>query len=401
MNYLLKIVDGPNKGAEIALVEGVAVTLGKGDECDIVLADATMPDAPVNLEATPGGVLLDGSMIEPCHVKKLGATSFAVGPGDAPWGELVWPKEEVEAEEREAGNEIAETKDVGEEARKPAPDAGEQPKPKKKSGCLGCLAAVAVLLLIVAVLCWFFRGRIRSYAENAWGRNPNVSELTGETGVSPAVAPSAAIESIAAKYGLSMTNRVNGPLLSGNLATRAERLAATAEAYSSQPGVALDLSDDESFRAAAEDALFTLAEGRLKVSAATNRCLVIKGSAPSPTALARTLEALNSDMPKLRNVDVTQVSVRGDAALPPPAVGGKKPVFGSVRPASAERNSDEQPKVPSFPVCGILTTPYRCLVLQNGMRLMEGGAIGDNVILKIDADSVTVTNSAGRFTWRP
>ena len=32
MNFLLKIVEGPNKGAEITLVEGVAVTLGKGDE---------------------------------------------------------------------------------------------------------------------------------------------------------------------------------------------------------------------------------------------------------------------------------------------------------------------------------------------------------------------------------
>ena len=43
MNFLLKIVEGPNKGAEIALVEGVAVTLGKGDDCDIVLADPTLP----------------------------------------------------------------------------------------------------------------------------------------------------------------------------------------------------------------------------------------------------------------------------------------------------------------------------------------------------------------------
>jgi hypothetical protein len=52
MNFLLKIVEGPNKGAEIALVEGVAVTFGKTDDCDIMLADATFPDSPVRLEAS-------------------------------------------------------------------------------------------------------------------------------------------------------------------------------------------------------------------------------------------------------------------------------------------------------------------------------------------------------------
>ena len=37
MKFLLKIVQGPNAGAEIALVEGVRVTLGSADACDIVL----------------------------------------------------------------------------------------------------------------------------------------------------------------------------------------------------------------------------------------------------------------------------------------------------------------------------------------------------------------------------
>ena len=50
MSFLLKIVEGPNKGAEIALVEGVAVTFGKGDDCDIVIADSTMPAEPMKIE---------------------------------------------------------------------------------------------------------------------------------------------------------------------------------------------------------------------------------------------------------------------------------------------------------------------------------------------------------------
>jgi len=410
MNYLLKIVEGPNKGAEIALVEGVAVTLGKGDDCDIILADATMPETPVKLEASSGGVLLDDSPIEPCHVKTFGATSFAVGPADAPWGDLVWPKAEAEEESHADGSEAAAAGDASTEGSAPVQDTEEQPRSGKKSGCLGCLAVAVVLLLIAAGLCWFFREHVRPYAEKTWER---ISEMTGlartngvssvansagTTGVSPVDSAPANIESIAAKYGLSVTNRANGAFLSGNLPTRVERLAATAEAYSAQPGVSVDISDDESFRTAAEDALFTLTEGRLKVVAATNRFLVIGGASPSSAALAKTLRALNSDMPKLRNVDVTRVSIGGAAAT-----ADEEPAAafaGSARP-KAPRKRHEPSRVPSFPVCGILTTPYKCLVLQNGMRIMEGGAIGDSVIMRIEADSVTVTNAMGRFTWRP
>ena len=399
MNYLLKIVEGPNKGAEIALVEGVAVTLGKGEDCDIVLADSTMPDAPVKLEATSGGVLVDGEAVEPFRVKTLGTTSFAVGPADAPWRELSWPKNEVVEESH--GDEGRETREGGVETQKTPPVADERPKPRKKSGCLGCVVAVAVLLLIAAGLCWFFREQVRPYAEKTWERIPNIVGKTSAPISSPVDAPPQTIESIAAKYGLSITNRANGPLIFGNLPTRGDRLAATAEAYAVQPGVSLDISDDESFRTAAEDALFTLTEGRLKVAAATNRFLVIAGSSSSPAALASTLASLNSDMPKLRDVDVTHVSVGNveEAPLSEQAKSTHRAAY--PMKARARSQGKDTSAYPSFPVCGILTTPYRCLVLQNGARIMEGGSVGDSVIMKIEPDSVTVTNAAGRFTWKP
>ena len=65
MNFLLKIVEGPNKGAEVALVEGVAVTLGRRDDCDIILADQTLPDAPVKIEPSATGVKVDGAALVP------------------------------------------------------------------------------------------------------------------------------------------------------------------------------------------------------------------------------------------------------------------------------------------------------------------------------------------------
>ena len=40
-------------------------------------------------------------------------------------------------------------------------------------------------------------------------------------------------------------------------------------------------------------------------------------------------------------------------------------------------------------------------MMRDGRRIMEGAAIGDGVIVEIGADSVTLTNSTGRFTWKP
>ncbi len=413
MSLLLKIVEGPNKGAEIALVDGVAVTLGKSDDCDIVLADSTLPDAPFKIEATASGVTLDGSALEPYHVKSVGSTSFAVGPADVAWSELVWP--EPENKGGETGDERREDAQPASPASTPEAPAEETAAPAetpRRRGCLGCLLWLIVLLLLLLGAAWFFRDALRPKAEELWGR------VTGKAAASAAdengkcdkdgqnaqdrPTPEDALSSLAAKYGLSITNDAGRTLLSGNFRTRAERLAATGTVYSEQLGAELDLTDDETLRTAAADALFTLTEGALKVSAATNRVLAITGVSPSASALAKTLRALNADMPKLRNVDVTAVTLDGTIASAqedsePEMVG----TASGSKPGSARRAKKTVQAQPSLPVCGILTVPYPCLVMQNGQRILEGAAIGDSVILKIAADSVTVTNANGRFTWKP
>ena len=95
MKFLLKIVQGPNAGAEIALVEGVRVTLGSADSCDIVLADPTLPAEACAIEASADAVVLTPSgaepeTLEPLRVRSFGSTALAVGPADSPWGPLNW-----------------------------------------------------------------------------------------------------------------------------------------------------------------------------------------------------------------------------------------------------------------------------------------------------------------------
>ena len=413
MSFLLKIVEGPNKGAEIALVSGVAVTLGKGDDCDIVLADPTLPSAPVSIEASDSGVTVDGEPLEPFAVKTSGATSFAIGPSDAPWGELKWPSKaespKPEEERRdESGGEGRETADAKRDeasaspVSNPAPDDDGKPK-KKRGGCCGCLVALVLLMFILAGLAWYYQAAIKDYCDSkgydirAIG---NVVQLVRSSDESekPTVAERITLATVAARYGLSVEEKDGAAKITGNLKTRAERLRATAEAYEAKPGVELDLSDDESFRAAAIDALFTLTEGALKVQVATNRVLTISGVSRSPAALTRTLRALNDDLPKLRNADVAGVRFGVVPKHETSGVGQEENP--AVEPEFA-RPVAKKSKTPLLPVCGILTKPYPCLVMRDGSRVLEGAPLGENIILKIEADAVVVTNSMGRFTWRP
>lgn len=410
MNFLLKIVEGPNKGAEIALVEGVAVTLGKGDDCDIVLADQTLPDEAMKIEVSGDAVSLNGTPLDPFVVKTSGATSFAVGPSQAPWGELKWPAKEEPASTASDDRSEEESASPDASGRTPRDPGKEEPaaasgEKKRRGGCLGCLLALLLVVLLLAGLAWFFRGTVRPYAEKAFASAERFWSGAGGRGrESPEDETSAprpsSLAAIAARYGLSLSEGEGLARMSGNLKTRRERLAATAEAYQAQPGVELDLSDDESFRTAAEDALFTLSEGALKVVVATNRAMAMTGTSPSPMALKKTLEALNADLPKLRGVDVSGVRFGAVAGHGAATGGGTEAEETSAVPHAARARS-RRAAAPSFPVCGILTVPYPCLVMRDGRRIMEGATIGDSVIAEIGADSVVLTNSTGRFTWKP
>ena len=410
MNFLLKIVEGPNKGAEIALVEGVAVTLGKGEDCDIVLADPTMPEAPITVEASADGVAVGGEPLGSFSVKTFGATSFAVGPADAPWGELKWPKPEDREEETGNRGEPSEppnhqnVEPPSDQPTEPPNDQNAEPSSRRHGGCFGCLLVLLGLLLVLVGFVWIFWDVVKPRAESMWeelrlGSSDSDGSPTAQTDIPDARLSN--LREIAAKYELSLVESGDQVRFSGNLKTRRERLAATAEAYGALPGVELDLSDDESLRTSAEDALFTLTEGAIKVVAATNRVVSIAGSSASPQSLKKTLEALNADLPKLRNVDASGVVivprvVRADGSETTDE--GRE--SGDSAPRAPRRTSKKPPST-TLPVCGILTTPYPCLVMRDGRRIMEGATIADSVIVEIGADSVTLTNSTGRFTWKP
>ena len=380
MNFLLKIIEGPNKGATVALVDGVAVKLGKGDDCDIVLADPTMPEKAFVLEASESGVTLDGSPLELLHVKTAGDTSFAVGPASSSWGELVW-EEKAETPEPEAE---AKAEESATEAVPPPEENAKEPAEEPRKSHVGCFVASLLLLVVALIAIWWLLGDVL------------VGFVKGNTGAGGEVSViPASLADVARKYSLVVEERDGREVLFGNLRTRAARLAATAEAYEAKPWVEVDLTDDESFKSSADDALFTLTEGAINVVVATNRVLELSGTSHSADSLTSMLKALNSDIPKLKDVDVTRV--RFSSAVP--KHGGEDGQNEATGLSVGGRKSKKKPGL-SLPVCGILTTPYPCLVMQNGARVLEGATIGDGLILKIEADAVTVSNSTGVAVWK-
>ena len=141
----------------------------------------------------------------------------------------------------------------------------------------------------------------------------------------------------------------------------------------------------------------TSGETGLAVASVADRTAVLSGTVDTPAALSAALDALRADVPRLDSVDASAVSFRTPAVLAPPAEDAA-----AASPAPRSRRASRAAAQPaSLPVCGILTTPYPCLVLQNGNRVFAGATLGDSTVVSIAPASVVLTNSNGTFTWQP
>ena len=428
MNMLLKIVQGPNAGAEIVLAGGMTVSLGKGDACDIMLADQSLSDVACELEVEDGRVrmLFPGGAeerLEPYHVRFLGeTTAMAIGPEAGPWGELVWPSIGAGNARGDGGSGVL-PDTTASDAEADNPPQGK----KRRCGC-GCAAALIVLLLPVlsaasVFLLWPIRSQVAKLLGSASGHLRPVAYAVHDVGLSvsglargfakewfcrtddaDSLRQPRSIRDVAAEYGLSCAETNGSYVLSGNFSTRVERLTATAEAYAARPGVTLDLSDDESLRSAVSEVLELITEGKISVHSATNRFIALAGCASGADSLKMTLEAIRADVPHVSGVDCTRVRLAestGVAAEIEHAVADSaKPTVKGIKVARARRDSGKG-AAPRMPVVGVMTVPYPCLVLKDGSRVTEGAEFGGFTIDRIGADTIRIKGPDGTFEWRP
>ena len=160
-------------------------------------------------------------------MKTVGATSFAVGPADEPWGELKWPEKaearEPKAEERKPADEKKDEK------KKEADDAPGAPSPgpgdgggRKRGGCLGCLFAIMLFAIALAYLVWFYRAEIgdacKERGYDLSGHTEAVSSYVSSWFAKPEALPPVervTLDTVAARYGLSMEERDGSARLAG------------------------------------------------------------------------------------------------------------------------------------------------------------------------------------------
>lgn len=423
MNWLLKIVEGPMKGAEIALVNGMRVKFGSSPDCDIVVADSTVGAVAFELDVAESGVTLVGvggeaRPLRAFEIADAGTTSVAVGPAEGDWQPLTRPapvEAAPEAAPVEATSEAAPT----EEPVAPAEDheedsAGKEPERRRKGGC-GCLAVLLLLLVAAAVvwILWRYCPPARPVLEKAspaitWVRSEAVAGWNWckaklakeppvvETPEEIAARRKLALDEIASEYGLVLDESGDAPRLVGNLRRRTERLAIRALALAADDRVEFDLADDETLLSQANELLFACSDGALRAVAATNRHVTVTGYAPTPEALERAVRALAADVPLVDTLDTSSIVVGG---LPPSAVAGTAFVRDA---APAKPTTGENLRVRrNYPIAGILTEPYPCVVLADGLRLIEGAQIGGAVLEKIEADRLTLKEGEHRFEWKP
>ncbi len=437
MSFLLKIVEGPTKGAEIALVEGLRVSVGSGDDCDIVLADGSLPAHAFELDVTATTVTLvkgdETQALTPYEIVDVGTTAFAVGPAE---GE--WPENLARAKGLADGATGAKPGRPADGATGAKPDAagansgaagarlgvkgsasvasaaGASPAEAEASGNAserrrrGCLFAALLFLssLVISVgLLLFFWPRVRAACPaaetarvavvgqslHAWGWAKGLCrEIHARCAKpAPAVVPGPSLAEIAAQHGLALGERNGAPLLAGNLRRRTERLAIRSLALADDPNVRFDLTDDETLKAAANELLFVVTEGALKAVAASNRVVTLVGRIPTAAALTEAVRALNSDVKGIERLETRGV-----------AVGGTAPTAADEAPALPKRRT-AKPSSPDYPIAGILTAPYPCVVLRNGTRLTEGASLGTARLVRIAADKLTLTDGGTTFEWRP
>lgn len=383
------------KGAELALVTGTRIKVGASEACDVVIADATLGEVAFELDVAEDGVTLvrpDGAAVrmEPYQVHDFGTTAVATGPAEGPWQPLVRAAEAPAAADVKPSEPAAEP-----EAEAPAKDAdeGEREKEPEKSrwgfGCFAVLFIVLIVLLLAAAL-WFWR--------DEWDWRKALGHEDGQVSVR---CEEPQLAEIAEQNGLELVRDGDGaPLLRGNLRRRTERLAVRALALAAESGCRFDLTDDETLLSAADALLFAYTDGAIKAVSASNRVVALSGWAPDVAAFERAVRALDADVKGVERVDSRGVSVGGQGAPVRQQQAAFIPKAGDAPRPETVKKPKAKP-VRDYPIAGILTRPYACVVMRDGRRLMEGAQIGGVVLERIEADRLVLREGKTTFEWRP
>ena len=323
MPKILKILTGPQEGAELELDAGIALRIGTDDSNDIVLVDAMAPAQALELVMEGDDVsvmaaaerLFAGDAALPVGEKTalpdytiltIGSTRCAVGDADKPWPPLRWIPLDVLLAEKTQPKEDEKTEEPKQPEQEEAPLSREQvekldelqSQKRAKRGRGFAMISWLLLILICAAGMWFTGRHVWNLAAPKNAETVEISENAHKTRLEK-------LREKAEALNLTLEEDEDGNLtrISGNVPKTSQRTSIEQIVKYDCPNVVCEMTDDETLARSVKELVWGLTEGRLKLVDLKDRTAKLMGMTNSEEEWKTIVDNIRHDVPRLATVE--------------------------------------------------------------------------------------------------
>ncbi len=325
MPKILKILTGPQEGAELELDAGIALHIGTDDSNDIVLVDAMAPAQALELIMEGDNVsvtasaerLFAGDAALPVGEKTalpdytiltIGSTRCAVGDADKAWPPLRWipldvllaektqPQEEEKTEEPKTNEPKAEQEEapLSREQVEKLDELQSNKRAKRSRGF--AILSWLILILICAVGMWFTGRHVWNLAKPQ--ESQSIVENTRQTRLEK-------LREKAEALNLTMEEDEDGNLtrITGNVSKTSQRTSIEQIVKYDCPNVVCEMTDDETLARSVKELVWGLTEGRLQLVSLKDRVAKLMGMTNNEEEWNTIVDNIRHDIPRLATVE--------------------------------------------------------------------------------------------------
>ncbi|MBO4528929.1 MAG: hypothetical protein J5743_14940 [Victivallales bacterium] len=323
MPKILKILTGPQEGAELELDAGIALRIGTDDSNDIVLVDAMAPTQALELVMEGDDVsvmaaaerLFAGDAALPVGEKTalpdytiltIGSTRCTVGDADKPWPPLRWIPLDVLLAEKTQPKEDEKTEEPKQPEQEEAPLSREQvekldelqSQKRAKRGRGFAMISWLLLILICAAGMWFTGRHVWNLAAPKNAETVEISENAHKTRLEK-------LREKAEALNLTLEEDEDGNLtrISGNVPKTSQRTSIEQIVKYDCPNVVCEMTDDETLARSVKELVWGLTEGRLKLVELKDRTAKLMGMTNSEEEWNTIVDNIRHDVPRLAKVE--------------------------------------------------------------------------------------------------
>ena len=323
MPKILKILTGPQEGAELELDVGIALRIGTDDSNDIVLVDAMAPAQALELVMEGDDVsvtaaaerLFAGDAVLPVGEKTIlpdytiltiGSTRCAVGDADKPWPPLRWIPLDVLLAEKTQPKEDEKTEEPKQPEQEEAPLSREQvekldelqSQKRAKRGRGFAMISWLLLILICAAGMWFTGRHVWNLAAPKNAETVEISENAHKTRLEK-------LREKAEALNLTLEEDEDGNLtrISGNVPKTSQRTSIEQIVKYDCPNVVCEMTDDETLARSVKELVWGLTEGRLKLVGLKDRVAKLMGMTNNEEEWKTIVDNIRHDVPRLATVE--------------------------------------------------------------------------------------------------